>query len=83
MIRTIVISALLAAAAGAAHAESIKVALSGKTEATVKVEVAKASDFVCRNVSATEYASCVRETYQDAMNQVARVKAMRTASLTF
>jgi hypothetical protein len=82
MIRTIVITTLLAAA-GAAHAESIKVSLAGKTEAGVKVEVAKASTLVCRDVAATEYAACVRETYQDAMAKVARLKAMRTASLTF
>lgn len=83
MIRTILISALLAGAAGAANAESIKVSLTGKTEATVKAEVAKASDFVCRDVSVTEYAACVNETYHDAMAKVGRIKAMRTASLTF
>jgi hypothetical protein len=85
MIRTILISTALLAAvgAGAAQAETVKVSLSGKTESTVKVEIAKASDTVCRQAPVGEYFSCVRETYQDAMAQVARVKALRTASLTF
>ena len=83
MIRTILISTLMLAAAGAANAETIKVSVSGKTESTVKTEVAKASDMVCRDAPVGEYFACVHETYQDAMTQVARIKAMRTASLTF
>ena len=83
MIRTILISPILLAAAGAANAETVKVSLSGKTESTVKTEIAKASDAVCRNAPVGEYFACVRETYQDAMTQVDRIKAMRTASLTF
>jgi hypothetical protein len=88
MIRTILISAaliptLLGAAAGAANAETIKISLAGKTEATVKTEISKASELVCRDSAAVEYVDCVRETFHDAMTQVARVKAVRTASLTF
>ena len=83
MIRTLLISTALLAAAGAANAETIKVSVSGKTESTVKTEIAKASDTVCRDAPVGEYFACVRETYQDAMAQVARLKAMRTASLGF
>jgi hypothetical protein len=91
MIRTLLIATALLAAAGAAQAETffsepakaetVKVSLAGKTEATVKTEVAKASKQVCRDVVAIEYAACVNETYHDAMAQVARITALRTASL--
>jgi len=91
MIRTLLITTALLAVAGAANAEAlfakpaqaetIKVSVGGKTESTVKAEIAKASDLVCRDVSAVEYGACVSETYQDAMAQLARIKAMRTASL--
>jgi hypothetical protein len=83
MIRTLLISTALLAIAGAANAETIKVSVSGKTESAVKVEIAKAADSVCRNAPVGEYFACVRETYQDAMTQVDRIKALRTASLTF
>lgn len=88
MIRTLLITtalatALLGAAAGAASAETIKVSLAGKTETAVKAEISKAAEHVCRDSAAVEYVDCVRETTHDAMAQVARVKAIRTASLTF
>jgi hypothetical protein len=83
MIRTILISTALLAVAGAAHAESVKVSLAGKTEAAVKIEISKASETVCRYAPVMEYSPCVQETYQDAMTKVARLKALRTASLTF
>ena len=83
MIRTILISTALLAVAGAANAETIKVSLTGKTESAAQTEIAKASDKVCRDAPVGEYFACVRETYQDAMAQVARIKALRTASLTF
>ncbi len=83
MIRNIRIStAALVAIAGAANAATIKVSLTGKTEAAVKAEIAKAVEAVCTDVAVNEYSACVRETYQDAMYQVAKVKAVRTASLT-
>jgi hypothetical protein len=84
MIRTLLIAtAILGAAAGAANAETIKISLAGKTEAVVKAEVSKASEHVCRDSAVAEYVDCVRETYFDAMAQVARYKAIRTASMTF
>jgi hypothetical protein len=83
MIRTILLSTAVLAAAGAAQAETIKITLAGKTEAAVKAEISKAVERVCRDVAAVEYSACLQETYQDAMAQVARAKALRTASLTF
>ncbi len=83
MIRTILITTALLAAAGAANAQTIKVSLSGKTESAVKAEIAKASEAVCREAPAAAYTDCVHNTYEDAMAQVARVKAVRMASLTF
>ena len=83
MIRTILLATTLLAAAGAANAATIKVSLSGKTEATVKAEISKAVESVCRDTPVAEYSACMRETYQDAMAQVSRIKALRTASLTF
>lgn len=83
MIRTIIITAtLLAAAAGAAHADTMKVSLTGKSEAAVKADVYKAAEAVCRNVAVAEYTACVNETYQSAMNNVAKVKATKLATLT-
>jgi uncharacterized protein YecT (DUF1311 family) len=82
MIRTILITATLLAAAGAAHADTMKVSLTGKSEATVKADVYKASEAVCRNVAVAEYTACVNETYQGAMNSVAKVKATKLATLT-
>ena len=88
MIRTLLIAAAfipvsLGAAAGVAQAETVKISVAGKTEATLKVEISKAAEHVCRDSAAVEYADCLRETYFDAMSQVARIKAVRTASLTF
>ena len=84
MIRNILIStAALLAVAGVANAATIKVSLAGKTEATVKAELAKAAETVCTDAPVMEYTACVRETYQDAMAQAAKLKALRTASLGF
>ena len=83
MIRTLLLTTALLAAASAASAETVKVNLAGKTEAIVKVEISKAAERVCRDVPVLEYNACLLETYQNAMAQVARVKAVRTASLTF
>ena len=84
MIRTILISAAaLFAVAGVANAQSIKVSLAGKTEATVKAEIFKAAESACADAQVMEYSACVHEAAQDALNQVAKVKAIRTASLTF
>ena len=91
MIRNILISTVaLLAVAGAASATpiqsgrvSIKVSLSGKTESTVKADIAKAAQAACSEAPVAEYTACVRETYQDAMSQVAKLKSLRTASLAF
>jgi hypothetical protein len=83
MIRTVILTAALLAVAGVADAATVKVSLAGKTEAAIKAELTKAAETVCSEAPVIEYAACVQETYQDAMVQVAKVKAMRTASLAF
>ncbi|MGC1305476.1 MAG: hypothetical protein WA840_24160 [Caulobacteraceae bacterium] len=84
MIRTVLIStAALFAVAGVANAAPIKISLAGKTEATVKAEIFKAAATACADAQAMEYSTCVQESAQDALKQVAKVKALRTASLTF
>lgn len=83
LITTTLVSTVLGAAAGAANAETIKISLAGKTEAAVKAEISRAVEHVCRDSAVAERLDCMRESYHDAMAQVARVKAIRTASLTF
>jgi hypothetical protein len=85
MIKNLLIATVLAATAGAgaANAETIKISMAGKTEAMVKAEITKAAEQVCRDAAVAEHVDCVRETTFDAMSQVARYKAIRTASLTF
>lgn len=84
MIRTILIStAALLAFSGVANAASVKISLAGKTEAAVKAEILKAAVSACSDAQALEYFVCVHDATRDAFKQVERLKAMRTASLTF
>jgi hypothetical protein len=80
MIRTLILTSALLAAAGAASAETIKISIAGKTEAVARAEIVKATETVCRDAPLMEYRECVQETYQNAMGQVARIKGLRTAS---
>jgi hypothetical protein len=87
MIRTLLIATALVpailGAATAASAQTIKISMAGKTEAMIKAEITKAAEQVCRDAAVAEHVDCVRETTFDALEQVARYKAIRTASLTF
>ena len=84
MIRTVLISAALLAAAGAANAEqAMRVSLAGKTESTIRSELFQAAQKVCKDAPVSEYFYCVDETYQNALNDMAKVKATKVASLTF
>jgi hypothetical protein len=83
MIRTVLISAALLAAAGAANAEQMKVSLTGKTESTIRTELFQASQKVCKEASVSEYFACVDETYQAALSDAAKLKATKLANLTF
>ena len=49
MIRTIILATALLAAAGAANAATMKVSVSGKTEAAVRAEISQAVEAVCRD----------------------------------
>lgn len=83
MIRTILFSATILAFAGAATAGEVKVSLTGKTEAAIKVELAQAAKLACSDVSIMDYAPCVDEAYHEALATVAKAKAIKTASMTF
>lgn len=83
MIRTVLISAALLAVAGIAQAGEARVSLSGKTEAQIRTEVTQAAKLACQDVSVTDYSPCVVETMQNAMKDVARMKATKLASATF
>lgn len=86
MIRTILISAALLAAAGSAgsaNAEQMKVSLTGKTESAIRTELFQASQKVCKVAAVSEYFACVDETYQTALSDAAKLKATKLANLTF
>ena len=84
MIRTVLIAtAALFAVANVADAATIKISLAGKTEAAVKAEILKAAVTACADAQALEYSDCIHDSVQDALKQVAKAKALRTASLTF
>ena len=83
MIRTILLTTAILAVAGVADAASIKISLAGKTEAAVKAELVKAAETVCDEAPVMDHSACVQEAYDNAMAQVARIKAMRTANVTF
>jgi hypothetical protein len=86
MIRSILIStAVLALAAGSASAaDAIKVSVSGKTEAAVKAELATAAKTVCSDqIRVDDYATCVQDSYQQALDRFEKLKAAKLAALTF
>ena len=87
MIRSILISTAvlaLAAASSASAAEAIKVSVSGKTEAAVKAELATAAKTVCSDaIRVDDYAACVQDSYEQALNRFEKLKAAKVAALTF
>ena len=83
MIRTIILSAALLAAAGVAQAGEVKVSLVGKTENAVKAELFEAAKTACKDVSVAEFSACVTESYTNAVGAIAKAKATKLAALTF
>jgi hypothetical protein len=77
MIRTILISAALLASVGVAQAAELKVSIAGKSEAAIRADLNRAAQLACSDVSITDYAPCVSETYQNALEQVAKVKSAK------
>jgi hypothetical protein len=75
MIRTLLVLSAFAAVAGAANAAEMKVSLLGKDETTIRTELDHAAKQVCQDVSVSEYALCVNETYRNAMSQAVKIKA--------
>jgi len=87
MIRSILISTAvlaLAAAGSASAADAIKVSVTGKTEAVVKAELATAARTVCSDaIRVDDYAACVQDSYEQALNRFEKLKAAKMATLTF
>jgi hypothetical protein len=75
MIRTLIALTAFAAIAGAANAAQIKVSILGKDDVTIRTELGQAAKLVCQDVSPSDYAPCISETYQQAMNDAAKIKA--------
>lgn len=75
MIRSILVTTALLALAGAAQAGQVKVSLAGKSDTAIRAELSQAAKTACSDVSALDYAPCVRETYQNALDEAAKVKA--------
>ncbi len=76
MIRTLIICTALAAA-GVAQASELKVSLHGKSKAEIQTELSQAAKLACADVSVTDYAPCVQETYATALSDAS--KAIRAA----
>jgi len=74
MIRTLLVLSAFAAVSGAANAAEMKVSLVGKDFSTIRAEVGQAAKQVCQDVSVSDYAPCVMETYRSAMDQVVKIK---------
>ena len=77
MIRTLIAISAFAAFAGAANASEYHeyhISVVGKDLATIRTEVDHATRLACSDVSASDYAPCLTETYRDAMEQLAKLK---------
>jgi hypothetical protein len=77
MIRSILVSAALLAIAGVAQAGETKVSLVGKSDSAIRTELNQAAKLACSDVEVSDYAPCVQETYQHALNQASKVKAAK------
>ncbi len=77
MIRTLIAISAFAAVAGAANAADYHISVVGKDAATIRSEVDHATRLACSDVSAPDYAPCLTETYRDAMDQWAKIKAAK------
>jgi hypothetical protein len=75
MIKSILVSAAVMALAGAAQAGEVKVRIAGKSDAAIRAELSQAAKTACSDVSVIDYAPCLTETYQNALDQAAKVKA--------
>jgi hypothetical protein len=75
MIRSILVSCAFLAVAGVAQAAETTVNIAGKSDAAIRAELSQATKLVCSDVSAVDYAPCLQETYQNALDQVAKVRA--------
>lgn len=83
MIRSILFSTALLAIAGGAQAAAVKVVVTGKTEAQIKADVSSAAKLACHDVSIPDYYPCVVETTQNALADVAKLRATKLTSNAF
>jgi hypothetical protein len=79
MIRTLIaISAFavvgFAGAANAAETQEYHISVAGKDLTTIRTEIDHATRLACSDVSVSDYAPCLTETYRDAMDQLAKLK---------
>ena len=77
MIRTLIALTAFVAVAGAANATEYRISVVGKDLATIRTEVDRATHLACSEVSVSDYAPCLTETYRDAMDQYAKLKTSK------
>jgi hypothetical protein len=82
MIRTLLIASAFAAVSGAAFAapfgiipQEVHISLVGKDPNTIRTEVGQAARLVCQDVTVSDYAPCVTETYRTAMDKAFKIQA--------
>ncbi len=73
MIRTILLSTALFAAAGFAQAGEVKVSLHDKSPAEIRAELSHAAKLACNDVAVEEYLTCVDEAYHNALNSAGKL----------
>ena len=87
MLRTLtIVTALTAAMASPAFAASVTVKLSGKSEAAIAADVAKAAAYVCRDrvsspLSPNAAKSCVEATIADTYAKIGQIYAAKPAEV--
>jgi hypothetical protein len=74
MIRTLIALTAFAAIAGAANATEYHISIVGKDLTTIRTEVDHATRLACSEATVSDYATCLTETYRDAMDQYAKLK---------
>jgi hypothetical protein len=77
MIRTTLICIALLSSAGIAQAQAVKVSLVGKSDAAIRRELEQAAKQVCLDVVPLDYAPCVQDTYNSALEKAVKARATK------
>jgi hypothetical protein len=77
MIKSILVCTALFALASAAQAGEVTVRLAGKSDAAIRAELHEAAKTACLDVGVIDYAPCVQETYQNALDEAAKAKTSK------